>query len=145
MNVSPALYNGRMIRTEDDIDPVLLEWLYAFESLRALGFTPDDLYFVVLKRGGLLQDGERVVTINRPVVQLELRAQGLQWRWTLGCPDLPLDQIQPSYEAAAAFWNAHTTDAASLARYHRSRIFAMRVDLVLSLKAKGFVFPSITN
>lgn len=124
--------------SEAEVDPTIREWLFAREMLRRLGFSSDELFMAVHPTGKVLLDGQRH-DLDKPTLFLRVEAQGKQWSWTIGPTDLPVEQIQDHFEAAAAFWNAGGFAPDSLSR---SAVFAQKVDLVQALYAKGFRLES---
>lgn len=123
-----------------DVDPTIRDWLYAREMLRCLGFSPDELFFAVAPDGNIALPGELPI-LGMPVIILELRAQGRQFRWTIGQTAVPLADLDAAYEAACALWNAGTDVAGFDAEFETSWPMQQKVGLVAALHEKGFVWP----
>lgn len=122
------------------IDPTLQEWLYAREIMRRLGFTPDELFFVVSTSGKVLDRSTGVVTDHGgPIIGLVVRAQGKEFTWTIGATKLPIREIEPAFMKACETWNAASMGIdADDSAFRASRAYAQRIDLVEALRARGF-------
>lgn len=130
------------ITSEADMDPMILDWCYAREAIRRLGFPAEDIYFAVNSSGNVLDASSGVATsLGGPVIALVLRSQGREWIWTIGATKLATKDIEPAYHAACEFWNARPADPGWDARFKASRIFAQRHGLLASLRSKGFALP----
>lgn len=123
-----------------DVDPTIRDWLYAREMLRCLGFSPDELFFAVAPNGNIATPGELPI-FGMPVIVLELRAQGRQFRWTIGQTAVPLADLNAAYKAACELWNAGTDASTFDAEFSSSLPMHQKVLLVAELHAKGFVLP----
>jgi len=123
-----------------DVDPTIREWLYAREVLRRLGFSPDELFFAVVPDGKIVTPGQPM-TPGVPVVVLELRAQGKQFRWTIGPTAVPLADLEAAYEGACALWNSGSDAASFDAEFGSSQPMRQKVHLLATLREKGFVLP----
>jgi hypothetical protein len=124
------------------IDPTLQEWLYAREIMRRLGFTPDELFFVVSTSGKVLDRSTGVVTDHGgPIIGLEVRAQDKEFSWTIGATKLPIREIEPAFMKMCDAWNERTVDVdAEDGALKASHSFAQRLDLLATLRARGFSF-----
>ena len=71
------------------IDATLLEWLYARELARQLGFTPDELFFVIRPKGKSFIEKGVIYTHDKPCLILLIKAQGKEFTWTIGETDIP--------------------------------------------------------
>ena len=125
--------------TEAELDPTIREWLFAREALRRLGFSADDLFFACQPAGKVIEGGV-AMDLGQPVIMLVLKTQGKQFSWTVGIVDLPVDRIEPAYIAACELWNTSPDDGWRDTGFRNSLAFRHKVDLVATLKAKGFVF-----
>jgi hypothetical protein len=121
------------------MNPMLLEWCFAREVVRRLGFTPDEIFFGCAPNGIVVENGKSR-HFKQPVIAVELRRGGLTFIWTIGPIDLPVEEIQPAFEAACAAWNAG--DVASMDDFKKSRPFLQAVPLMLALQRKGFAIRS---
>jgi hypothetical protein len=118
------------------MNPRLLEWLFAREVARRLGFTPDELYFAVSPSGRVLDVATGMVSeYQQPIIGLQICRDGITFGWTIGPIDLPLDKIQGAYEAACAAWNRG--EIASHEAFLVSRPCRQAVQLMTALRAKG--------
>lgn len=118
------------------ISPVLLDWLFAREVVRRLGFAPEEVFFVV-NPSGRVQEGDRVIDIGMPVIGLQIVRGELTFMWTIGGLDLPPDRIQAAYERACAAWNADCLGF-SQGDFLSSRPARQSMELMVALQAKGF-------
>lgn len=123
-------------------DPIIQEWLYAREVMRRLGFTPDELFFVVSTSGKILDRDTGVVTDHGgPIIALVLRAQGKEFSWTIGATKLLAREIESAYRKACDDWNGAPVDLpAQDAAFRSSKSYEMAMDLMLALKSRGFSF-----
>lgn len=120
------------------IDPTLREWLFAREMMRRLGFSADDLFFVVHSKGGVIfDDAGREVEIHKPFLSLVLKAQGKEFHWTIGPTDIPDHAIMKAYEEVCEVWNSGPPELFD--GFLNSRVFRQKVQLVTALHEKGFV------
>lgn len=124
--------------TRHDIDPTIMDWLFAREVCRRLGFTPDEIFFACYP-SGCIQDGNKVIQCDGPIVGLELRRGDLEFRWTIGVCKLAADRVHPEYERAVALWNS---DAIGFSHgdFLSSRPARMSMQLMVALTDKGFSF-----
>lgn len=125
-------------------DPAIQEWLYAREVMRRLGFTPDELFFVVSTSGKVKCSDSGVISDHGgPIIALVLRAQGREFSWTIAATKLPAGEIEEFYRKAVDDWNRAAFDI-DLKRldsdWRASRPYAMRLELAAALHAKGFLF-----
>ncbi len=123
------------------MNETLLEWLYAREMLRRLGFTPDEIFFVVYPSGRLVVDGAGPINMGAPIIALEVRRGSLVFKWTIGVMDVPAADIEPMFEQACDDWNAGRLDDHQA--FLRSKVMAQSVDLLVALRSKGFVLTDM--
>lgn len=101
------------------------EFLAAREMMRKLGFTADELTFVI--------SGQTCPY----TIGLLLRAQGLEFIWTLGQAD-NADDAQLAYVAASKRWN-DGSDEENRRVLLGSQAWTKRVELCTALMTKGFL------
>ncbi len=120
------------------LDPTLREWLFAREMMRRLGFSADDLYFIVTPPGKkLIEDDGNIVDLPKPLLSLQLRYKSREFNWIIGLTDIPDRDILKVYEQACDFWNnAEREDCTK--EFHKSKVYEMRYQLLLALRNKGF-------
>lgn len=125
------------------MEPVMLEWAYAREVMRCLGFLPDDLFFSVHPHvEGVIVNGE-MIKVDKPVISLILRAQNKSFTWSIGTTDLSPDKIREAYEELCASWNAG--GGWSIEGFRASRPFQQKVAIIEALQAKGFMLNIDNN
>ena len=127
------------------IDPTLREWCFAREMLRRIGFTPDEIFFGVREAGEPITENGVTYTCEHPMAMLQLQTQGKTFNWTIGPVVMSRDQIEIEYQKVCARWNAGDEEAFSMEHFFASRPFAMRIELVTQLYAKGFAFTPEAN
>lgn len=118
------------------ISPIMLEWLFAREVVRRLGFAPDEIFFVV-NDTGRVQEGDRVVDLGMPVIGLQLVRGGLTFLWSIGGINLAPDRVHAAYERACALWNAGEIDV-NHGDFLASRPARQAIRVMMALQAKGF-------
>lgn len=128
---------GGASMTEADIDPVVMDWIYAHEMLRRLNFTADELFFACGEPAGIIEDGEVHDLPDGTLVQMVLKAQGLEFRWTIGSTLLSVEDTEKVYLSAAQWWRCLPADYPDDG-LRASRPFQQSVGLLLALKRKGF-------
>lgn len=104
--------------------PVMVEWAYAREILRCLGFLPDELFFSVSKSS---------------VISLVLKAQDKEFTWVIGAIKVSPDDLVKAYEELCKIWN--DGDAWDVRDFRASRPFQQKETVVKVLRNKGFVLP----
>ena len=124
--------------TEADIDPVVLDWIYGHEMMRRLNFTADEIFFAC-GRPDSYAEGEEQIEIpkNHTLVQLVLKAQDLEFRWTIGSTPMSVEDTEKMYLTASQWWRSLPADY-PIDKFKASRPFAQSVGLLLALKRKGF-------
>lgn len=122
--------------------PVIQDWLFAREMLRRLGFSPDELFFVVSASGKIVDRASGLVTVaGGPVIGLTLRAQDKEFNWTIGATELALADIEAAYAKACDEWNGSNPDLdGDLKALRESRPFQERIGLAAALVERGFTF-----
>lgn len=118
------------------MNPMLLEWCFAREVCRRIGFTADEIFFSCSPTGVVCEPDGTLLYFNGPVIALVLRRGDLTFTWTIGPIDLPADQVEEAYERACEVWNEG--HAANIAEFRESRPFQQAVPLMLALQRKGF-------
>lgn len=121
-------------------DPTLLEWLFAWEAMRRLGFTADELFFVVNPPGYTLvhPDGaQHVSTSGCSLVSLAIRAQGKEFRVTIGETPLVGTELSRAHADACAWWQTDTTPIERTG-YLASQVVREAPLLVIALQERGF-------
>jgi hypothetical protein len=121
------------------------EWLFAREAMRRLGFQPDELFFAYEPTGRVISSDGDVKNYGKPVIALILKAQGLQFVWTIGAVDLPADEIKQAWFDAADLWNNSPDNDWRDAGWLKSEACQRSVQLIAMLLAKGFTFPGNFN
>jgi hypothetical protein len=124
-------------------DPAIQEWLYAREVMRRLGFTPDELFFVVSTSGKVKCADSGVISDHGgPIIALVLRTQGREFSWTIAATKLTAGEIETAYRKACDEWNSAEVDLdAEDSTFRASHPYAMRMELLMALRAKGFTPP----
>lgn len=122
-----------------DIDLTVKDWLFAREIMRRLGFAPDEILFVVNPPGKQMIENGMIVSCDKLTIVLQVRAQGLEFNWTIGPTDVPDDQIQSHYERACHEWNSACDSPDLDLAFTSSAPFRARIALVQALHSKGFV------
>lgn len=107
---------------------ILLHWLFAREALRRLGFSADELFFVVNDK---LEE-----SFGKPVIFVAALRDTRQFTWTIGIFDVPIDEIEPAYQRACTIWNVHANDFTDAFEGWLAR--QRRVELLLALHGQGF-------
>lgn len=116
--------------------PVMLEWAYAREVMRCLGFLPDELFFAVnAVAQGVILDG-KTIKVDKPVISLILRSQDKSFTWAIGTADLAPDQIKKAYEELCESWNAG--GEWNVEDFRASNSFKQKLSLIDALQSKGF-------
>lgn len=107
--------------------------------MRRLGFAPDEIYFVVNKPGTVIIENGAQVTSDKFVIVLMVKAQGLEFNWTIGETEVPDDHLADYFEKACEDWN-RACDTPELDKaFKASTQFRSCVPLVQALQSKGFV------
>ncbi len=122
------------------MNPTLLDWLFAREVLRRLGFTPEELFFACYPSGVIVEDGVPV-DLGAPIVSIEIRRGQLRFKWTIGTIDMTEAQIEAAFTAACHAWNAGDGPF-SHAEFLASRPFQQAIPLMHALAAKGFTIKN---
>lgn len=123
-------------------DAALMNFLWAWEVMRRIGFRPDEIYMVVVPPGRSVQElpGSPVQRHATPTIGLEIRRDdGKTFRWVIGPTALALDDIEPEYERAIAAWNANDLEGTTGDDFKRSLPFKHGVAVVQALQAKGML------
>lgn len=108
-------------------DPLFREALAVHEALRRLGFSADDIYIARYRHGE---------------VQMHLRTQGLEFTYDCGTTEMSPEAMLAAWEAAAGEWNK--VPPAEIDRaLDESFVGQNFVNLLVILKMKGFVLPSV--
>jgi hypothetical protein len=109
------------------------EAVCAWLALRRLGFSPDDIYFMV---GGKTPYGYQIIIV--------LRAQKKEFLIVTGAWMMEPDVIGKKWiEIAEALGKGEATDYQKT--WESSRIRSLAPEFTIALKAKGFVFPITLN
>jgi hypothetical protein len=119
--------------------PVMLDWCYAREVLRRLGFLPDEIYFAALPPGGTHVDPDG--TTNHypyPMIGVEIRRGAQKFLWTIGLVEVPFVELDQMYQDACAKWNAGDPCIGGELAFRRSRPALQTAPLMVALRAKGF-------
>lgn len=119
----------------EGLDPVLVDYVYAHEVLRRLGFPSETLYLSATPQGH--QKTLVALTIQQPT---GMRVR--QFVWTIGVAALTVEDTQRQYELAAERWNTGKetgTDHAAWKAWLASKGHV--VELVATLQVKGFPVP----
>ena len=122
------------------MDPILLEWAYAREVMRCLGFLPDDLFFAIHTPEGVLLNG-KLIKVDETVVSLILRAQNKSFTWTIGTTKLSPTDARNAYEELCSSWNAG--EGWSLQSFRASGAYRQKIALISALQTKGFILNPI--
>lgn len=102
-----------------------MEWAYAREAMRRIGFSADDLFFAVNDIG----DGEHIVS-------LVLQAQGKKFTWGIGKSTASKDELSKAYEKLCQDWNS--SGEFDVEGFRESDAFKQGPSLMLVLHLKGF-------
>lgn len=125
--------------TAADVDPTIMNWLYAREVMRRIGFTPDEIHLEVGTPDKLI-DGNGDIVDNptrAPVVQVLVKRGELAFRWTMGTTAVAYDQLQAHFEMAANAWNENSLGTTDL-DFLMSMPMRQSVALLRALQSKGF-------
>src|SRR5882672_2420967 len=118
------------------MDPVMLEWAYAREVMRCLGFLPDELFFAIHNPEGVILNGELIKT-DETVVSLILRTQNKSFTWTIGTTKLSPADARTAYEELCSNWN--DGEEWSLNGFRASEAFQQKIALISALQDRGFL------
>lgn len=118
------------------MDPILLEWAFAREVMRRLGFLPEDLFFGIHNAEGIILNGE-LIEVDKAVVSLVLRAQDKSFTWIIGTTDLTPAQGREAYEELCAAWNAD--GEWNMEDFRASEAYRQRIALIGALQSRGFI------
>lgn len=126
------------------MDPIMLEWAYAREVLRCLGFLPEELFFALHPNPeGVILNGI-LIKVDNPVVSLVLQAQNKSFTWSIGTTDLSPEKARGAYEKLCADWN--NDGGWSVENFRSSKAYQQKIALITALKRKGFIInPPSTN
>jgi Holliday junction resolvasome RuvABC DNA-binding subunit len=124
-----------------DYSPSLVEAWATYECLRNLGFTPDEISWVVGQT--LTADYQAGYALN-----VVLEAQGKTF--TITCSEmLEHTEARQLEVEARAFYEALMSDGFSeeelKAAYHASHAWREKTSLVVAISAKGFAWPFQQN
>jgi hypothetical protein len=117
------------------MDPIMLEWAYAREVMRCLGFLPDELFFAIHNPEEVILNGE-LIKVNETVVSLILRAQNKSFTWTIGTTKLSTTDARAAYEELCSNWNEG--EGWSLEGFRASEAYQQKIALISALQDKGF-------
>jgi len=119
--------------------PVMLDWCYAREVLRRLGFLPDELYFVALPAGGTHVDPDGSHNhYPHPMIGVEIRRGAQKFLWPIGLVEVPVAELEQMYEDACAKWNAGDPVFGGEIVFLSSHPAQVTRELVAALRAKSF-------
>lgn len=127
---------------ESRFSAVIVEWAYAREVMRRIGFSADDLFFAATSTPSV-QDREtgKITPVNGLVVSLLLRTQNKEFRWVIGTTSMSKDKLQSEYERLCSEWNSGIVDD-ELTAFKNSQPFKQADKLIEVLQKKGFVLNS---
>jgi len=111
--------------TATTMDPIVLEWAYAREVMRRLGFLPDELFFAIHK-----------TRADETLVSLILRTQDKIFTWTIGTTKLSSADARATYEELCASWNEG--EGWSLEGFQASEAYRQKIALISALQGRGF-------
>jgi hypothetical protein len=118
---------------------LIVEWAYAREVMRRLGFSADDLFFMVIRAPAVVHRETKDVTpINGLIVSLYLKAQGKEFQWVVGTTNMSKDKLQLEYERLCTEWNNGIVGD-DLQTFKKSKPFKQTERLIKALQDKGFV------
>jgi hypothetical protein len=118
------------------MDPIMLEWAYAREVMRCLGFLPDELFFAIDQSPeGVILDG-KLIKVDKAIVSLILRTQNKSFTWIIGTTDLSPARAREIYEELSVHWN--TGEGWSLEGFRASEAYQQKIALISALQDRGF-------
>lgn len=117
------------------MDPIMLEWAYAKEVMRCLGFLPDELFFGIHNPEGVILNGE-LIKVDETIVSLILRAQNKSFTWTIGMTKLSLADVRTAYKELCRDWN--NGEGWSLEGFRASEAYQQKINIISALQDKGF-------
>jgi hypothetical protein len=121
------------------MNPVMLEWCYAREVLRRLGFSPDEIYFAALPPGGTHVDPDGTHHYyEHPLIGVEVKRGGLKFLWTIGVVEVPFAELEAMYRDACERFNAGDPVFGGELVFLSSYPAQVTRELVAALRAKGF-------
>lgn len=106
--------------------PVLLEWAYAREMFRRLGFAAKDLYFVV----------HSTSPPGMTVIGVVLRHEGREFEWMIGVLECDPDVVAAFYDSDFVP-HMNTPNAMSMDAFFASWAFGHRWELMVELGKSG--------
>jgi hypothetical protein len=118
------------------MDPIMLEWAYAREVMRCLGFLPDELFFAIHTPEEVLLNGE-LIKVDGAVVSLILRTKSKSFTWTIGTTKLSPIDARVAYEKLCSDWNAG--EGCSLEGFRSSEAYQQKIALISALQNRGFL------
>lgn len=113
--------------TYDEINPCFREMLGAFQVLRKLGFTPDEIKAARNPNGDLF---------------IVLEAQDKQFAITCGKTDMTEDVFRREWIRTATAWNTDMQQDDRTRIYSESHAFRHRMHLLITLSKKGFTYAN---
>jgi hypothetical protein len=124
-------------------DAVILEWLFAWEVMRRLGFPSAELFFLIAKPGTevLQPDGSLAYVTTGTLITLHVIAQDKTFDWTIGETPLSPDEAIAAHGAAVSWWLTLSLPEWRASGYFSSRVLASGPSVAMALVNKGFVLP----
>lgn len=122
-------------------DAALMNFLWAWEVMRRIGFAPAEIMMVIVPPGGTVKDtpSSPARIYDRPVIACVVRRGAKEFKWIVGPTTIPDDKLSAAYEEAVTAWNNGTIEGAEVEDFRKSVPFRMSTTVLMLLNQKGML------